>query len=130
MRNKILIAMFGVALAGAASFGCGSSSTTNAGGTGGSAGVGGIGGSTGGAGGSTGGAGGSTGGAGGSTGGAGGSTGGAGGGGAGGMAMDCFQGVPMTHEDLINACTTAEKVDKTPKLPNNLKVGDMLPTLP
>jgi hypothetical protein len=124
MRNKILIAMFGVALAGAASFGCGSSSTTNAGGSGGGAGVGGIGGSTGGAGGSTGGAGGST-------GGAGGSTGGMGGGGAGGMAADCVPAaMAMTHEDLINACTNAEKVDKTPKLPNNLKVGDMLPTLP
>jgi hypothetical protein len=112
MRNKILIAMFGVALAGAVSFGCGSSSTTNSntGGSGGGAGVGGIAGSTGGAGGSTGGAGGST-------------------GGAGGTAADCFMGTPSTHEELINACTTAEKIDKTVKLPNNLKVGDMLPAL-
>jgi len=108
MRNKILIAMFGVALAGAVSFGCGSSSTNSTtGGTGGGAGVGGIGGSTGGAG---------------------GSTGGMGGGGMGGMAADCFMN-PMTHEELINGCTTADKIDKVVKLPNNLKVGDMLPAL-
>jgi hypothetical protein len=117
MRSKILIAIFGVALAGAASFGCGSSSTnSNTGGSGGGAGVGGIAGSTGGAGGSTGGAG-------------GGGMGGMGGGGMGGTTADCFMGTPTTHEELINACTTAEKIDKTVKLPNNLKVGDMLPAL-
>jgi hypothetical protein len=52
-----------------------------------------------------------------------------GGGGMGGTAADCFMGTPSTHEELINACTTAEKIDKTVKLPNNLKVGDMLPAL-
>jgi hypothetical protein len=82
MTKKLAVPMLvlGLALYG----GCGSSSSSNTGGSGGS--TGGAGGSTGGSGGSTGGAGGSTGGSGGSTGGSGGSTGGAGGatGGAGG----------------------------------------------
>jgi len=62
---------------GLALYGCGSSSTSGTGGSGGS--TGGSGGSTGGSGGSTGGSGGSTGGSGGSTGGSGGATGGSGG---------------------------------------------------
>jgi hypothetical protein len=75
MTKKLAVPMLvlGLALYG----GCGSSSSSNTGGSGGS--TGGAGGSTGGSGGSTGGSGGSTGGSGGSTGGSGGATGGAGG---------------------------------------------------
>ena len=82
MTKKLAVPMLilGLALYG----GCGSSSSSNTGGSGGS--TGGSGGSTGGSGGSTGGSGGATGGSGGATGGSGGATGGAGGstGGAGG----------------------------------------------
>jgi hypothetical protein len=58
-----------------------------------------------------------------------GGTGGTGGaGGAGGGAPDCFTN-PMTHVEIINACTTADKVDKTPNLPLLGPNGE-LPPLP
>ena len=55
--------------------------------------------------------------------------GGAGGsGGAGGGAPDCFTN-PKTHLEIINACTTADEIDKTPKLPLFGPNGE-LPPLP
>lgn len=30
---------------------------------------------------------------------------------------NCFSGTPTTHEEIINACTDAERVDKNPDLP-------------
>lgn len=57
------------------------------------------------------------------------SSGGAGGsGGGGGGAPDCFTN-PMTHVEIINACTTADEVDKTPNLPLLGPNGE-LPPLP
>ena len=56
----------------------------------------------------------------------GGGTGGSGGGGGG--ALDCFTN-PMTHVEIINACTTADEVDKTPNLPLLGPNGE-LPPLP
>ena len=53
--------------------------------------------------------------------------GGAGGGGAGG-APDCYTN-PMTHVEIINACTTADKVDKVSNLPLLGQNGE-LPPLP
>ncbi len=85
--------------------------TTSAGGTGGTGAQGGTGGQTGGTGGQTGGTGGQTGG-----------TGGAGG------APDCNMN-PMTHVEIINACTDAEKIDKQPVLPL-LNPDGSLPPLP
>lgn len=41
---------------------------------------------------------------------------------------DCFTN-PKTHLEIINACTNAEKVDKTPKVPLLLPDGG-LPALP
>ncbi len=55
--------------------------------------------------------------------------GGAGGsGGAGGGAPDCFTN-PKTHVEIINACTDADKIDKTPNLPLLGPNGE-LPPLP
>lgn len=41
---------------------------------------------------------------------------------------DCFEH-PRTHEELINACTDAEKIEKEPTLPLLLRDGG-LPPLP
>jgi hypothetical protein len=41
---------------------------------------------------------------------------------------DCFEN-PRTHEELINACTNAEKIEKQPTLPLLLRDGG-LPPLP
>ena len=41
---------------------------------------------------------------------------------------DCFE-KPRTHEELINACTDAEKIEKQPTLPLLLRDGG-LPPLP
>ena len=60
-------------------------------------------------------------------GGAGGATGGGGAGGTGG-APDCVMN-PTTHEEIINACTGAEKIDKQPVLPL-LNPDGSLPPLP
>lgn len=57
----------------------------------------------------------------------GGSAGAAGQGGTGG-APDCVM-IPMTHVEIINACTDAEKVDKKPVLPL-LNPDGSLPPLP
>lgn len=58
-----------------------------------------------------------------------GGTGGAGGvGGTGGGAPDCYLN-PTTHEEIINACTDAEKIDKKPVLPL-LNPDGSLPALP
>jgi hypothetical protein len=54
--------------------------------------------------------------------------GGDGGGGAGVGVSDCFSN-PMTHVEIINACTDAEKVDKVVKLPL-LEPDGSLPPLP
>ena len=61
--------------------------------------------------------------------GAGGAGGTGGAGGAGGTdagPTDCFTN-PTTHFEIINACTTAEKVDKTPVLPLDLPDGGLKP---
>lgn len=52
---------------------------------------------------------------------------GSGGGGAGG-APDCITN-PKTHVEIINACTTADRVEKTPTLPLLGPSGE-LPPLP
>src|SRR6185436_11211914 len=105
LRQKLVPVLTFVMSAGLA-LGCGSSSTTGTGGSGGA--TGGSGGSTGGGGGSTGGSGGSTGGSGGASGGSGGATGGSGGaaGGAGGTrtVFKCGTGMGST-----NTCTQAER---------------------
>lgn len=49
-------------------------------------------------------------------------------GGAGGGAPDCYSN-PMTHVEIINACTTADKVDKMSTLPLLGPNGE-LPPLP
>lgn len=54
--------------------------------------------------------------------------GGSGGTGGGGGAPDCYMN-PMTHVEIINACTDAERVDKTPDLPL-LGADGGLPPLP
>ena len=54
--------------------------------------------------------------------------GGMGGGGAGGGAPDCFTN-PKTHVEIINACTDADKIDKTSNLPLLGPKGE-LPPLP
>ena len=41
----------------------------------------------------------------------------------------CFMGTPVTHEEIINACTTAQKIYKTSK-PPLLKPDGTLPPLP
>jgi hypothetical protein len=136
MRKTIMASVLGLALVGAGSgfFGCGSdgnpAATGGAGGSSGAGGTSGAGGSSGaGGGGADAAAGGSDGAAG--SGGAGGGGGVAGDGGAvdGAVPGDCFMGTPMTHEELINACTTAEKIDKTVKLPGGVTVGGTLPAL-
>lgn len=43
--------------------------------------------------------------------------------------LACFSGTPTTHLELINACTSAEGVEKTPVLPLLLIDGG-LPPLP
>jgi hypothetical protein len=53
---------------------------------------------------------------------------GTGGGGGGGGAPDCFTN-PMTHVEIINACTTADKIDKMSTLPLLGPNGE-LPPLP
>lgn len=58
----------------------------------------------------------------------GGGMGGAGGSGGASGASDCFTN-PMTHVEIINACTTADQVDKTPNLPLLGPSGE-LPPLP
>jgi hypothetical protein len=58
----------------------------------------------------------------------GGGAGGAGGGGGSGGAPDCVMN-PTTHEEIINACTDAEKVAKEPVLPL-LNPDGSLPPLP
>jgi hypothetical protein len=63
-----------------------------------------------------------------SSGGMGGGGGAGGSGGAGGGAPDCFTN-PKTHVEIINACTTADEVDKSPKLPLLGPNGE-LPPLP
>lgn len=50
-------------------------------------------------------------------------TGSGGDGGAGGDG-DCFEGVPTTHDEIINACTDATRIEKAPVLP------DPLPPIP
>lgn len=55
-------------------------------------------------------------------------SGGMGGAGGSGSAPDCFTN-PKTHLEIINACTTADKVDKTPNLPLLGPKGE-LPPLP
>jgi hypothetical protein len=46
------------------------------------------------------------------------------------MMANCFSGTPMTHEDLINACTTSEAVATDgAKFPGTFKLGDQLPAL-
>ncbi len=55
------------------------------------------------------------------------STGGTGGGGTGG-APDCYTN-PMTHLEIINACTDAQKIDAMPVLPL-LEMDGGLPPLP
>lgn len=42
--------------------------------------------------------------------------------------LDCFPN-PTTHDEIINACTDAQKFDKTPNLPKLLADGG-LPPLP
>jgi hypothetical protein len=49
-------------------------------------------------------------------------------GGAGGAASGCFTN-PQTHDEIINACTDAEKIDKIVKLPL-LEADGSLPPLP
>jgi hypothetical protein len=44
-------------------------------------------------------------------------------------APDCFAGTPTTHEEIINACTTAEKIYKNSK-PPLLEDDGSLPPLP
>lgn len=61
-------------------------------------------------------------------GGDGGSGGATGGGGGAGGGPDCYTN-PTTHEEIINACTDAEKVDKQPVLPL-LNPDGTLPPLP
>ncbi len=39
---------------------------------------------------------------------------------------DCFTN-PRTHEEIINACTTAQKITKTPTLPLLLPDGGLPP---
>ena len=51
-----------------------------------------------------------------------------GGGMGGGGAPDCFTN-PKTHVEIINACTTAERIDKNPNLPLLGPRGE-LPPLP
>ena len=46
-----------------------------------------------------------------------------------GIAYDCFAGDAQTYEEIINACTSATKVDKHPTLPLLLPDGG-LPPLP
>jgi hypothetical protein len=41
----------------------------------------------------------------------------------------CFAGTPVTHEQIINACTQAQKIYKTSK-PPLLKDDGSLPALP
>lgn len=41
----------------------------------------------------------------------------------------CFSGTPTTHEQIINACTTAQGIEKTTKPPLLLPDGS-LPALP
>jgi hypothetical protein len=41
----------------------------------------------------------------------------------------CFSGTPTTHEEIINACTTAQKVYKDSK-PPLLNADGSLPPLP
>src|SRR5262245_8985515 len=53
---------------------------------------------------------------------------GSGGAGGAGGAPDCFMN-PMTHEEIINACTDAEQVDKQPVLPH-LNPDGSLPPIP
>ncbi len=55
-------------------------------------------------------------------------TGGMGMGGGGGAAPDCYM-TPMTHVEIINACTDADKIDKKPDLPL-LGMDGKLPPLP
>lgn len=132
MRNRILATVFGLALAGSGFVGCGDDNNGNAGGPSGPASLGGADGAAG-AGGSLAadGAAGADGGD--SVDGAAGTGGGAADAGAADVATnpggDCVTGAATTHEQIINACTTAEKVDKAVKLPAGLKVGDMLPAL-
>jgi hypothetical protein len=45
-----------------------------------------------------------------------------------GVDASCFTN-PMTHEEIINACTTAQKIYKTPNLPL-LEPDGSLPALP
>jgi hypothetical protein len=40
----------------------------------------------------------------------------------------CFTGTPMTNEDFLNACTSADSVDVTPFYPTNAPNG-VLPAL-
>jgi hypothetical protein len=44
-------------------------------------------------------------------------------------APECFKGTPTTHEEIINACTTAEKIYKNTK-PPKLNPDGSLPPLP
>lgn len=46
-----------------------------------------------------------------------------------GIAYDCFAGDAQTYEEIINACTSATKIDKHPTLPLLLADGG-LPPLP
>ena len=41
----------------------------------------------------------------------------------------CFSGDPVTHDQIINACTTAQKIYKASK-PPLLKADGTLPALP
>jgi hypothetical protein len=41
----------------------------------------------------------------------------------------CFQGTPATHEEIINACTSAQKIYKNSR-PPLLKADGSLPPLP
>lgn len=40
---------------------------------------------------------------------------------------NCFQGTPTTNEQLINACTTAQHICKSPSLPLLLSDGGLPP---
>jgi len=44
-------------------------------------------------------------------------------------APPCFEGEPVTHDQIINACTTAQKIYKNSK-PPLLKADGTLPALP
>ena len=47
----------------------------------------------------------------------------------GGNELDCFEN-PTTHNEIINACTTAQSVDKNPDLPLTYEDGGLPPIPP